>query len=697
MKYLILDLETTGKKTFKRFCNPLDPRHHITVVGLKEQGEPVNLISNGFYTEGVPADDVFSSINLDEIDVIVGQNFKFDMLWFWKNKQFQDWLLREDTMIWDTALTEYLLQGQLSASHGKYHLDALAKKYGGTVKDDRMKEFFKEGMLFNEIDTDISLPYAENDVKNTELVYLGQLDKVNESDMLNLVKVYSQHLLAITEIEFNGLYVDREKAGKELVVLEKDLKKWKNDLICAVQNYFPDGVQFNPLSSDHISLLLFGGIVKIKKDVKIRENGEKVYYKTGIKKGNIKTRKEIVDVQMKGFKIKPKEEWAKKNGKYKTDDSILKKFFHEYGEEITLTVSSVCQIRRMNKLISTYYYKEDGKTVKGLLSLVHPHTGCIHSEFGTYFTATGRLKSANPNVQNLHPEGLGIFTSRFEKGFLIEFDFSQLEVCLAAQLSKDKLLIKELNDGVDVHLENATFLYNKPVVEITSEERKKTKALTFGLIYGQHFKGMAKIHDLSEMETERFVTNFYKKYTGLKRWHKNLINQVKSTAKKSNSKLKVFDKLKGEFIRDKSLFARRIETEDNSHFSYMYFKSGKRYLFESSAIKTRGGVKEYWKQPPIKNYPVQGLAADLVAMQIGELFKFAALHRDKFLMINEVHDAILIDCAHEAYLPGLIKSISCLLETVEDNFIRVFKEELLVPIKVDYNCGKNWKELKAGE
>ena len=92
-KYAILDLETEGKTTFGRFCNPLDPRHFIVIGAVKRQGEAAQLLYNDInYNKGMTADEFLDRFNLDDIHLLIGQNFKFDMLWFWHSKKWQDWL-----------------------------------------------------------------------------------------------------------------------------------------------------------------------------------------------------------------------------------------------------------------------------------------------------------------------------------------------------------------------------------------------------------------------------------------------------------------------------------------------------------------------------------------------------------------------------------------------------------------------------
>ena len=167
MPYLVLDLETTGTKTFGRFCNPLDPRHYITAVAYKYQGEQAKVI---YLEKQLTAEEAIESLDLSKVTHIVGQNLKFDLLYLWKSDKLQQWI-NDGGRVWDTQTVEYLLTGQ---DTGKRNLDFLSTKYGAELKDHKVTDMFEAGLLSKDIPKDMLIEYAKNDVINTNTVFKQQ-------------------------------------------------------------------------------------------------------------------------------------------------------------------------------------------------------------------------------------------------------------------------------------------------------------------------------------------------------------------------------------------------------------------------------------------------------------------------------------------------------------------------------------------
>lgn len=630
LKYCVIDLETNGVTKHKRFCNALVDDHTIQLWAAKPQRgkaftiEPITW-EIGFERQSQPFDFV--------CDISVGQNFKFDMLWFWNHSSWQSRLLQ--MRVWDTQTVQYLIDGQDDLPR---HLDDLARKYGGVVKDDRIKTMYQAGMQSKDIPRDMLIPYAMGDVENTEKVFVGQFKIAKKRNMLPLIKAYMQHYLAITEIEYNGMFVDIDKLKEmeKALIEEIDIKR-----AFIIEN--SQGAITNPNSPQQIAQYVFWD--------KKHSADEK----------NLSA-------------------WLKET---EGDENIVQ--LHKTKRAV---VRAILELREKNKLLTTYVNKvelyktkaKEGQVRKesGLMCMIHKD-GCIHSEYQTAYTASGRLSSRNPNMQNIPPSMMSVFVSRYgDDGCIMEVDFSQLEVCVAAQLSQDSLLISEIVDGIDFHRRNAAFLYEIPEEEVTLEQRKITKNLTFALLYGAHAGRMVDYGVEKEL-AQRFIDGFYDKYLDFKEWHQSLEQEVILNSRITNKELILKDKT-GSWLMQ--------------HKSYITMPWGKRYVFYDKGVRTkRGGVFRYWPITDIKNYPVQGTASDVVALMVGRLWKTLLPHRDKALLVNEVHDAVLLDVRKE-HVKEIGKLVKRELEDIDKAWKECYNLQWVVPLKVEVKYGKSWLSCK---
>lgn len=697
MTYLILDLEISGETTYKRFCNPLDLSNEISIVSLKQEGKKARVISHERLSDAISKKELVDCLHLPEIDTIVGHNLKFDLLFFWDEPRFQEWL-KGGGLLWDTLTAEYLLNGQKRIS---LNLDALALKYGGQVKDSRISTLFKEGVKTRDIPKDMIMPYAKEDVINTEIIYLNQRKK---SRNLPIIKVYMKHYAAIIEMEFNGLYVDQKVAQKEYKVLLSKIEVLEDTLRDRLKPVVGEEIEkINFSSLDHISSVLFGGEIKYPVRRRVTdEDGNYLRYKSGAKKGEFKTRMEVKKVAVPGLKIPYKKEWLNKKGLVKTNDKVLSAIREmttdEYETEI---INLVVSYRTNLKLLTTYYYgykvKKDGTiyAISGFLPLIMARTGCIHSEFKTSWTHTGRLASCNPNVQNIPPDCLDMFRSRWgAEGVICELDFSQLEVCIQAYLTQSENLIRDLRDGVDFHCKRLAYAEDLPYEEVvelcaTSDEwklkRKQAKVISFQKAYGAMPQTIATAAKMDIDIVNKVFEKEDKDYPEIKIFYEDIMNALKSTRRAGKNLAKIYDKNTGKVLEKEGV---------NEAHGYYVSIFGKYYSFEEKAMITQfGKLFKFFKLPEIQNYPIQGSAADVVAMQVSKVFEFLLSHRDKALLINEVHDSILLDIKKE-HLDWTIGKITAILKDIEASTKEHFNLKFNVPIEVTCSYGDSWAQCK---
>ena len=446
MSYLIHDAETTIQQSYKRKANPFDSVNRVVANGYRRPGEDVIL---DYFDE----DDELTMPIEDKDKLLVGFNYKFDMLYHWEHPKLKAFLKRGGK-IWDIQYAEYLLEGQTMESQ-MCSLDQLSAKYGGTLKPDVVKEMWEQGINTPDINKDVLLDYLHGDITNTEIIFLAQIKRARSQGQLNDIMGRMEGVLCTTEMEFNGIYVDMEQAMKDKEMLEQELGVLSEQLNASLPDMPPELV-FNFGSNIHKSCLLFGGSVKYKKwtphmddtgaqiyskmDVLVCNdtNGNPiridaltakfgdltklpdsikerlVYYKGGKKKGELKTKKTKVDNtdKPKGSQqdyffafdqmTKPDQAWlgALTDGTGGKVYSTNKDVIELLGCSGIPFLQALANREKIAKDLGTYYMIDENGVQKGMLTNVMPD-GIIHHRLNHNITVTTRLSSSDPNLQNI--------------------------------------------------------------------------------------------------------------------------------------------------------------------------------------------------------------------------------------------------------------------------------------------------------
>ena len=267
--YLIFDEETQIHQSHKRKANPWHPLNYVVMRGWKKQGDRQ---ASWARFEGKGPDNY---LHIDEdVTVLVGHNIKFDLLYEMANCQNPQMraFFQRGGRIWCTQLAEYLLQAQ----DRKYHMNAMddiAESYGGRVKIDQIKAMWAAGVQTADIDPDLLADYLvgteaegrnSGDIGNTEKIYLGQVKQAKEMGMYKAILHRMESLAATTEMEFNGIKIDRQRAMQNLALLEAERVAVAAELETHTA-FIPAEVQFNWASNVHKSCLIFGGTIRYKK------------------------------------------------------------------------------------------------------------------------------------------------------------------------------------------------------------------------------------------------------------------------------------------------------------------------------------------------------------------------------------------------------------------------------------------------
>ncbi len=304
-------------------------------------------------------------------------------------------------------------------------------------------------------------------------------------------------------------------------------------------------------------------------------------------------------------------------------------------------IDMIIEYRELSKLQSTY--------VESLISQVDKNNR-IHTSFNQAVTATGRLSSSDPNLQNipirseLGREIRRAFVAR--RGYrLISADYSQIELRVVASLSNDEKMIKSFNMGEDIHARTAAEIFNKKLEDVTKSERRKAKEVNFGVIYGLGARGLAQRTEMNFQEAKEFIDRYFDLYKNVKKY----LDKTKDFAHKN--------------MYVQTLFGRR------------------RYIAEiNSGVAMIAAAAER----VAINMPVQGTAADLMKMAMIRIDRELPKTSQEAKMLLQVHDEVIIEVPNSD-----VEKVSQKIKEIMENIF-----ELKVPIKVEVSCAKNWAESK---
>ena len=324
-----------------------------------------------------------------------------------------------------------------------------------------------------------------------------------------------------------------------------------------------------------------------------------------------------------------------KSGQYSTSEEVLRDLHSKHP-----IVQKILDYRGLKKLLSTY--------VEALPKLINPATGHIHTSFNQAVTATGRLSSSNPNLQNIPVRGED--GREIRKAFIPEegeiffsADYSQIELRIMAHLSGDEHMIEAFNAGHDVHAATAARIFHKDIKDISKDERRKAKTANFGIIYGISAFGLAERMDVSRTEAKELIDSYFEMYPKIK----DYISKAVDTA------------------REKGY----IETEFGR----------RRYLPD---INSRNAVVRGYAERNAVNAPIQGTAADIIKIAMIRVQQRLDAEGCKARMMLQVHDELNFSVPTDEF--DKVKRI--VIEEMQGAY------KMSIPLEADCGEGKNWLE-----
>lgn len=371
--------------------------------------------------------------------------------------------------------------------------------------------------------------------------------------------------------------------------------------------------------------------LKLQEEIEIVQLA--IFDEAGIK-FNLDSPKQMGEVLFKHLKLPAQKKTA--TGQASTNEEVLQKLASEYP-----IANKILDYRELAKLKSTY--------IDALPELVHPKTNRLHTTFNQTIASTGRLSSINPNLQNIPirtERGQQIrkaFVARDDNHVLLSADYSQIELRIVAELSKEEAMIKDFEAGLDIHRATAARVFGVPTEEVTKEMRSKAKMVNFGIIYSISAFGLSQRLGIGRKEAAELIDNYFKQYPGIK-------NYMDSTL--------VFARENG-FV--KTMIGRRRCLKDINSQNFTV-----RGFAEREAI----------------NAPVQGTAADMIKLAMIRIHKEFKAKQLNTKMTLQVHDELVFDVPQEEL--EIVKPI------IHQSMVNAL--QLSVPIEVEMGVGKNWLE-----
>lgn len=630
MTTYVIDLETTMEcPVGNNKANPMYKDNFIVAGGW------MNVDKNKYSQEYMTSNITSIMLNdLADATLVVGHNVKFDLLYLYRDQTYT--LPR----IWDTQLAAYLLSGQV---HQYASLDELTKEYVGehALKDDRIKQYWKDGVKTQDIPKDELMSYLQGDVTNTATIFTKQFEEAEQLGILPLIWTQMDALRATIEMNRNGMVVDWEYVVDQIVSYSAQINT--QEALLKLEN--PD---LDIRSNKELSLYFFGGTKKEKVRV---DDG---FYKNG--KPKTKLVEQTVTVSGKYSPIGE----IGKSGYYSVDDSTLKHLATMHSDPVAKTLMS---LRENYKIKETYY--------EGLRDLRFPDNR-IYPNLNHCATKTGRLSSTNPNLQNQTDTGdvKRAYVSRFgQEGSVLELDYSQLEMVALAYISNDQQLIDDINNGRDMHRELYNEMYGRYP---TDKERKPFKRFSFLLVYGGGVSTLMAQSGCDKATARRFINTFYNRYKGVKAYHEQIV-------KDAEEKAVVYYE------------------EGKSGPQYRYYHqspTGRCYIFNKYYDEQR--KKHTFSPTELKNWPIQGFATgDVVPMMVGILLNNLEAEELSPVakLVMTVHDSVVLD-VEDRYLTKVADIAKTTLESAPQYLKTHFNIDFPCKLSVGVEAGKNWQDKK---
>jgi DNA polymerase-1 len=511
----------------------------------------------------------------------IGQNLKYDIL-------ILKWYCVEvKGKLFDTMLAHYLIDPDT-----RHNMDILAENYLQYTPVSISSLIGAKGK-------------AQGSMRDVELEQIKEYAAEDADITLQLKDVFEPML---------------EQVGASKLATEIE-----NPLIYVLADIESEGVRIDQNALKDFSLSLQIDIAVLEKTI---------YEKAGLR-FNIASPKQLGEVLFDKLQLDPKAKKTK-TGQYQTGEDVLIALANKSD-----IVKDILDFRQMQKLKSTY--------VDALPLMINPKTGRVHTSYNQAVAATGRLSSNNPNLQNIPirtergREVRKAFIPRSENHVILSADYSQIELRLIAEISKDENMMEAFAQGLDIHTATAAKVYGISLEEVDSDKRRNAKAVNFGIIYGQSAFGLSQSLGIPRKEAAEIIEQYFAQYSGIKRYMNDTMN-----------------------------FAR-----ENGYVQTIMGR--RRYLRDiNSANQT---VRGFAERNAI-NAPIQGSAADMIKIAMINIHREMMEQKIEAKMTMQVHDELVFDVP--------LYEVETLKPIIEYGMKHAIKT--IVPIVVEIGQGNNWLE-----
>jgi len=583
-KKLIADLFSQNTICFDTETTGLDA-HNAELVGMSFAYK----ISEGFYIP-VPENKQEAQTIVNEFKPLfektdclyVGQNVKYDMT------VLKNYGIEIKGKIFDTMIAHFLIQPEM-----RHNMNVLAETYlhySPVSIETLIGKKGKDQLNMRSVDLELIKEYAAEDADITLQLkhkFDSMLDETHTKKLFEEIEIPLIPVLAAMESE--GIKLNKEALKEISLELEKDILKVDEEIQKMA------GTPFNVSSPKQVGDILF----------------------------------EVLKIVEKPKKTK--------TGQYATGEDVLSKLVGKHD-----IVGKILDYRELVKLKNTY--------VDTLPDLVNPKTGRIHTSYNQVVAVTGRLSSDNPNLQNIPirtERGREIrkaFVARDENYTLLSADYSQIELRIIAELSKDEGMIEAFNSGQDIHQATAAKVYNVSLEEVTSDMRRNAKMVNFGIIYGISAFGLAERLNIPRKEAAGIIENYFAKYSRIKDY---MDESIELARKKGYV----------ETIMGRRRYLRDINSSNHTV----------RGFAERNAI----------------NAPIQGSAADMIKIAMINIHKEFNAKNIQSKMLLQVHDELVFD---------ILKTELEIVKPIISHCMKNAIPSLQVPIEISMGTGNNWLE-----
>ena len=495
--------------------------------------------------------------------------------------------IKLENIYFDITIAEYLIDSMSSTS---YECSAIAMKYL-TKKVKTKEELLGKGVKakkYQDLSFEELSSHISQIIDTVKNVMPIMEENLKESNMDGLLYHVEMPLVEVlADMEYEGVKVDKEKLNELGSQFKEIIKKLESEI------YKISGEEFNINSPKQLGVILFEklGLPVIKKT------------KTG----------------------------------YSTNAEVLDKL-----KDQSPIIDKIIEYRQIVKLNSTY--------VEGLLSIINPIDGRIHSSFNQTITTTGRISSTEPNLQNIPVKlEMGrnirkVFIS--DKGCkLVDADYSQVELRVLAHMSQDETMIDAFKHNEDIHTKTASQVFNVSMDEVTSKQRSDAKAVNFGIVYGKSDFGLSEDLNIPVKQAKEYIENYFNKYNKIKEFMDNIIEDASSNG----------------YVT--TILNRRRYIPEIKSSNFMLRNAGKRAAM---------------------NAPIQGSAADIIKIAMINVYKKLEENNLKSKLILQVHDELIVEAVDSEI--DIVKKI------VKDEMENAVC--LDVNLDVDLNIGDSWYDTK---